>query len=472
MPDSGALRTSFLKTLSLRAHGLCRGKIQVLPSVARMDPQWLGVWYTPGVSAVSTAIRDSEPMSHRLTMRGNGVAVVSDSTRVLGDGDCTPPGGMGVMEGKALLMAWLAGLSAVPLCVDTRKTNGESDPDKLVDFVLAVSPTFGAVNLEDISQPGCYKVLDKLRRCSPIPVWHDDAQGTACVILAGLLNAMEITGRDLAGSRIVFMGAGAACSATARLLLAAGVSPGQMTLFDEKGALAPERDDFRGEGLEWHREMCLITNPGGYRTPEEALKGADALVAASAPGTVRKEWITGMARDPVVFACANPVPEIYPRSALEAGAAVVATGRSDFPNQVNNCLGFPGILKGVLLSRASAITDGMAVAAAKAIAREGRRGAFEPGRIMPCPDDPRVHGHVAAEVAVQASVEGLTPGPVDGEEVRRRTGEDIMRVRAAHRTMLEEGLLHDVPDRLVEEVYRETTGREPGSPAPSRKPTG
>lgn len=459
MPDSGAGRTAFLKALSLSAHGGCAGKIRMLPSVARMEPEWLGVWYTPGVSAVSTAIRDDGSKSMALTSRGSSVAVVSDSTRVLGDGDCTPPGGMGVMEGKALLMSWLGGLNAVPLCVDTRTPEGASDPARLVDFVLAASPSFGAVNLEDISQPNCYTVLEELRRRCSIPVWHDDAQGTACVILAGLLNALELAGKRLDGVRIVFLGAGASCSASARLLIASGVEPGRIVLNDSKGCLSRSRTDYRGEGFAWHRELCAVTNAEQFTSFEDSVEGADVLIAASAPGLVRRAHVRSMAEKAIVFACANPVPEIYPEDALEAGAVVVATGRSDLPNQVNNCLGFPGILKGVLLSGASAISDGMAIAAARAIARAGRSGDFSPGNIMPGVDDPVVHAAVAAAVAEQAAGEGLASPSVDPQEVFRSALEDIRLVRHSHEALLEAGLLADVPEEEVTRVFREVFGK-------------
>jgi len=457
MPDPGAKRTAFLKALSLVAHEHCHGKIRTLPSVSRIEPEWLGVWYTPGVSAVSTAIRDEPSKSLTMTSRGSTVAVVSDSTRVLGDGDCTPPGGMGVMEGKALLMSWLGGLNAVPLCVDTRNAGGASDPSRLVDFVLAASPSFGAVNLEDISQPNCYTVLAQLRRRCGIPVWHDDAQGTACVILAGLLNALELAGKRLSGVRIVFLGAGASCSASARLLIASGVEPGQIVLNDSKGWLSRSRGDYPGEGFAWHRVLCAITNREQFQSFEEAVRGADVLIAASAPGLVGRGHVQSMAEKAIVFACANPVPEIYPEAALEAGAVVVATGRSDLPNQVNNCLGFPGILKGVLLSGASAISDGMAIAAAKAIARAGRSGSFGPGNIMPEVDDPGVHAAVASAVSGQASVEGLAPPSVDPQDVFRRAIEDITHVRRSHEALLGAGLLADVPDREVMRVFREVS---------------
>ena len=327
---------------------------------------------------------------------------------------------------------------------------------------MAASPSFGAVNLEDISQPNCYIVLDELKKRCGIPVWHDDAQGTACVILAGLMNALECAGKKLESVRIVFLGAGAACSSAARLLVAAGVEPAMISLHDDKGSLSPTRTDFEGDGFAWHRELCSSTNPEGFRGFSEAVRGADVLIAASAPGLVSGEHVASMAGRAIVFACANPVPEIYPRAALEAGAVVVATGRSDLPNQVNNCLGFPGILKGVLLSGASAISDGMAIAAANALAREGRRNGLDPMRIMPGVDDPAVHAAVASAVAARAHAEGIASGPVDPDAVFHSALKDITAVRDSHRALLEAGLLADVPDDAVMEVCREVaSGAKP-----------
>ncbi len=457
MPDSDVLRTRFLKALALSAHARAGGKLRTLPSVARMEPEWLGVWYTPGVSAVSTAVRDDPETSRTLTGRGATVAVVSDSTRVLGDGDCTPPGGMGVMEGKAMLMSWLGGLNAVPLCADTRDAAGVPDPGRLVDFVKAVSPSFGAVNLEDISQPNCYTVLERLQAEGSIPVWHDDAQGTACVVLAGLMNALELAGKTLDAVRIVLLGSGAAGSATARLLIRAGVDPGMISLHNSRGSLSERRQDYRGEGFGWHRELCRITNRQGFDGFEDAVKGADVLIAASGPGLVKHHHVKSMADRAIVFACANPVPEIYPDEALDAGAVVVGTGRSDLPNQVNNCFGFPGILKGVLLSGAGAISDGMAIAAAGAVAAEGRRSGLDPRRIMPDVDDPGVHASVASAVAVKAAEEGLTKAEADPDEIYRRAFEDITAVRSAHEALLEAGLLADFPREEIGDILRSVT---------------
>jgi malate dehydrogenase (oxaloacetate-decarboxylating) len=308
---------------------------------------------------------------------------------------------MGVMEGKALLMSLLAGIDALPLCVDTRGPDGLSDPGRLVDFVRTLVPSVGAVNLEDISQPNCYLVLEALRDSCGIPVWHDDAQGTACVVLAAVENSLLLTGRRLEDARFVLLGAGAANSTTARLLLSAGADPDRLSVFDEHGPLHPGRIDFEGPGWAWHRRLCRLA-ASRYASPCEALEGCDVIIAASrpGPGIIPPEWIRSMAKDPVVVACANPVPEIYPSEALDAGAAVVATGRGDFPNQVNNALAFPGILKGALLTRARSISDGMALAASSAIAALARERGLSAVRIVPAMDDPGLVPAVAGATSL------------------------------------------------------------------------
>ncbi len=340
-------KTLFLKKLAEDSHRFYGGKIQTAPKAGVFGFNWFNVWYTPGVSKISTTIRDNNDTSFELSNRGNLVGVVSDSTRVLGDGDCTPPGGLGVMEGKAFLMKYLGGVDAVALCVDSYNENGEHDPDKIIEFVKMVQPSFGAINLEDISQPNCYKVLDVLREECDIPVWHDDAQGTACVTLAGLINALKLANKNIGDVKIVHLGAGASNSTIARVNIAAGVNPENMIMFDINGALTKDRKDFEQDERYYHQwDLCQKTNPKGITDFAEAMKGADVLIALSKPGpdTVKPEWISSMADKSIVFTCANPVPEIYPYAAKEAGAFIAATGRGDFPNQVNNSLGFPGIL--------------------------------------------------------------------------------------------------------------------------------
>ena len=318
--------------------------MQTVPMCGLWGFNWFNVWYTPGVSAISTTIRDNNDASFALSNRGNLVAVVSDSTRVLGDGDCTPPGGLGVMEGKAFLMKYLGGVDAVALCVDSRNAEGTHDPDKIIEFVKMLQPSFGAVNLEDISQPNCFKVLDELRESCDIPVWHDDAQGTACVTLAGLLNALKLAGKKLGDVKIVLLGAGASNTTIARLIIADGGDPAKMVMFDSKGGLHLGRSDIEKDKRNYRKwELCQKTNPARIKTEAEAIAGADVLIALSTPGpdTVKREWVRSMAPKSIVFACANPVPEIWPHAAKEEGAFIVATGRGDFPNQVNNSVCFP-----------------------------------------------------------------------------------------------------------------------------------
>ena len=444
--------TEFLFKLSLDAHEFHGGKMMTIPLVDEVDNGWLEVWYTPGVSSVSRTIRDDNRSSFSHTSRGRTVAVVSDSTRVLGDGDCTPPGGMGVMEGKALLMKLLGGLDAVPICLDVNK-----DIDRLVDTVNAIAPSFGAINLEDIAQPGCYIALKKLQESCSIPVWHDDAQGTGCVVLAGLLNSLKVVNKKINDVSIVFFGAGAANSTAARLMIAAGADPGRITMFDENGALGPERTDFNGEGWEWHKELCRITNSGGFSDVREAVKDADVFIAASksGPDVVHPMWIKKMADDAIVFACANPIPEIFPSDAMNAGAAIVATGRGDYPNQVNNSLGFPGILKGVLLTGASAITDRMAVAAARAIADYAVQGIIGPGRILPSMTDTGLFPHVAAKVASAAQAEGVARHYPSEKEVFTAASADMENARKAWAAVTASGAVKQYPGTRVKELMEE-----------------
>ncbi len=448
--------TEFLFKLSLDAHGFHGGKMKTIPVVDEVDNGWLEVWYTPGVSSISRAIRDDRQVSLSHTARGRTVAVVSDSTRVLGDGDCTPPGGMGVMEGKALLMNLLGGIDAVPICLDVNK-----DMRKLVDTVNAIAPSFGAINLEDISQPECYIALKNLQETCSIPVWHDDAQGTGCVVLAGLLNSLKVVNKKLSDVSIVFFGAGAANSTAARLMIAAGADPGRMTLFDEKGVLGSQRTDFDGEGWEWHRELCRNTNSMGFSDVREAVKDADVFIAASksGPDVVHPMWIKKMADDAIVFACANPIPEIFPSDAHNAGAAIVATGRGDYPNQVNNSLGFPGILKGVLLTGASAVTDRMAVAAARAIADYAVQGIIGTGRILPSMTDTGLFPHVAAKVASAAQSEGVARFFPSEAEVFAAASEDMENARKAWAAVTESGAYKKYPGTRVKELMEETVSQ-------------
>ncbi len=437
-------KTVFLKELSLRAHRFYGGKIATVPKAGIYGFNWFNVWYTPGVSKISTTIRDNHDASFDLTNRGNLVAVVSDSTRVLGDGDCSPSGGLGVMEGKAFLMKYLGGVDGVALCVNSYNKQGKHDPDKIIDFVKMVEPSFGAVNLEDISQPNCYKVLDTLREECDIPVWHDDAQGTGSVTLAGLINALRIAGKELKNVRIVFNGAGASNTTIARLIIMAGGDPGKMVMFDTTGSLHRGRSDIESDPAFYRKwELCQSTNPDRIDGIEKALTGADVLIALSKPGpdTIKPDWIRRMAPGSIVFACANPVPEIYPYAAKEAGAYIVATGRGDFPNQVNNSMGFPGILKGALVVRARKITDDMAIAAAYSVANFAQQKGIHPDYIMPTMEETDMFAQVAADVAMMAIKNGVARIQMGHKEVFDQTLRDIREARSAIELLMREGLV-------------------------------
>lgn len=452
-------KTVFYQLLAETAHRHYRGKIQIMPKVPLSGFNWFNVWYTPGVSRISTAIRDCPADSFELTNRSNLVAVVSDATRVLGDGDVTPAGGMGVMEGKALLMKYLAGIDAIPICLDSRNRDGEPDADVIIDFVKRLQPSFGAINLEDISQPNCYRILDRLRAECTIPIWHDDAQGTASVVLAGLLNALKITGKKISDIRIVYLGAGASNTACARLINQFGADPGRAIIFDQDGALTRHRRDFANDPRyyqQWH--LCQITNPKEITDINEAMRGADVLISFSRPGpdVIKPSWIAAMSANPIVFACANPIPEIYPDAAKHAGALIVATGRGDFPNQVNNSLGFPGILKGTLIVRAKSITDNMAIAAARCLAEIAEESGLAPNRILPAMDEPEIFVREAVAVGEQAAKDGVAQRRRDAREIFRLAQQDIDQAQRAFEILLKNGIVQEMEPAAIEKIIRQT----------------
>lgn len=451
-------KTLFYKKMALEAHLFYGGKMQTLPKAPIYGFNWFNVWYTPGVSAVSTTVRDNNDQSFYLSNRSNLVAVVSDSTRVLGDGDCTPPGGLGVMEGKAMLMKYLGGVDAVPLCIDSRDANGVHRADKLIDFVKMVQHSFGAINLEDISQPNCYRVLDTLREVCDIPVWHDDAQGTACVTLAGVVNALKVAGKHISNVKIVLYGAGSANTTIARFLVADGAKPENIIMFDVNGTLHRNRNDYRDDaGFYRQWELCCTTNPHCIETQEEAFKDADVLIALSKPGpdTIKPEWISLMAEKSIVFTCANPVPEIYPYQAKEAGAYIVATGRGDFPNQVNNSICFPSILKGTLLVSSRRITDTMAIRAAHSIAEFAEKKGVSADCIMPTMMDSDLFPHVASDVAMQAIQDGVARKQRTAGEVYAIAKKDIEETHAIVKHFEEQGFIRRFPEETIREVVQQ-----------------
>lgn len=453
--EKAKAQTMFLKKLSEQAHRFYGGKMQTVPKAGVYGFNWFNVWYTPGVSQVSTTLRDESAEAYNLSNKGNLVAVVSDSTRVLGDGDCGKFGGLGVMEGKAFLMKYLGGVDAVALCINNRDKEGKPDPDKIIDFVKMIEPSFGAVNLEDISQPNCYKVLDELREDCDIPVWHDDAQGTASVTLAGLINALKLADKKIDKVKTVLLGAGAANSTIAKILMAAGMPGENMIIFDSQGGLHTGRERYKSDPATYRQwELCQKTNPHKIDKIEEAMVNADVLIAVSKPGpnTVKPEWIRSMNSKAIVFTCANPIPEIYPYAAKEAGAFIAATGRGDFPNQVNNSLGFPGILKGALLVQATKITDNMAIAAAYSLANYAEKRGITPDNIIPTMDEADVFPQEAADVAMQAIKDGVATKHLTHQQVFALAKKDIDNARRTMQLLMEEELIKEPPLKMLEDA--------------------
>jgi malate dehydrogenase (oxaloacetate-decarboxylating) len=402
------------------------------------------IWYSPGVAAPCQAIVRDPAQVYEHTNKGNTVAVVSDGTRVLGLGDIGPEAGLPVMEGKALLFKYLGGVDAVPICLDTR------DPDELVRTVTLLQPSFGGINLEDIAQPKCFRVLAALRRSLRIPVWHDDQQGTATVLLAGLENALARVGKALGGVRIALVGAGAAGFATYRLLRAAGADPGAIVVCDRGGVLSPARDDLAAQrdAFVEKAELCRDTNRGRLGGGiAEALRGADVCIsfACPGPGVIRPAWVRAMARDAIVFACANPTPEIWPWEASEAGARIVGTGRSDFPNQVNNSLGFPGIFRGALDVHAKTITDQMCIAAAESLRDLAARKGLREDYVLPTMADWELYPREAVAVAMKAIEQKVARVEFSEKELLAKAERIIKSARQQAQKLMDWGFIPKAP---------------------------
>lgn len=425
---------------SLRLHPLYKGKIQIAAKCPIRGLDDFAIWYTPGVAAPCKAIQADPALVYEHTNKGNCIAIVTDGSRVLGLGDIGPEAGLPVMEGKALLFKYLGGVDAVPICLGTR------DPDEIVRTTELLEPAFGGVNLEDIAQPKCFAILDRLRASMGIPVWHDDQQGSAAVVLAGLMSALSLIGKRLSSVRIAMIGMGAANVATYRLLKAAGAEPRAIVACDTRGVLHADRRDIAearaGYPDKWR--VCIETNGEGVRGGiAEALRGAEVCIAfsTSGPGVIAPAAVGGMARDAIVFACANPVPEIWPWEAQAAGARIVASGRSDFANQVNNALVFPGLFRGVLDVRARTVSDEMAIAAADALVQlAAERGADE-ARILPRMDDPEAAVRVAVAVAGRAQQQGLAAVAQTPAAVRERAGSLIAAAQRTVDVMMNAGLI-------------------------------
>jgi malate dehydrogenase (oxaloacetate-decarboxylating) len=423
-------------------HRFYEGKLQVMPKCSITSPADFGIWYTPGVAAPCKEIQANPDKSFEYTNRWNYVAVVSDGTRVLGLGDIGPEAAMPVMEGKGLLFKYLGGVDGFPICLRTK------DPDEIVRTCELIEPTFGGINLEDIEKPKCFYVLEKARERLKIPVWHDDQQGTATVILAGLMNAFKIVGKKPNQSLVTLVGAGAANLRTAYVLIRWGMKPGNIIMADTKGVIYPGREDIKKDDDPWKYELSQKTNAEGRKGDiTNAFKGVDAVVAASkpGPGTIKKEWIATMAKDSIVFACANPIPEIWPWEAEEAGARIIATGRSDFPNQVNNSLGFPAIFRGVLDVRAKTVTDDMCIAAAQELAKFAEeRGMYEKD-ILPRMEEWEVYPREAVACALKSIEQGVARIKPSRQELYDRAKAIIQNARESTRLLMDKNLIKKAP---------------------------
>jgi malate dehydrogenase (oxaloacetate-decarboxylating) len=429
---------------ALKLHPYYRGKIETTLKCTVRSFDDFAIWYTPGVAAPCKDIAANPEKVYDHTNKWNTVVVVSDGTRVLGLGDIGPKAGLPVMEGKALLYKYLGGVDGVPIMLDTK------DPDVIINTVLILQPGFGGVNLEDISQPKCFRILDTLREKAEIPVWHDDQQGTATVTLAGLMNALKVVGKKSNEVRITFIGSGAANVACSRLIFGWGVDPAKCFMVDSKGILGKHRKDLEMRKAEFVDKwrLCQSTNAEGRQGDiPDAMKGVDVCIALSksGPGVILPEWVSSMAKDSILFACANPVPEIWPWEAHEAGARIVATGRSDFDNQVNNSLGFPGIFRGTLDVRARTITDEMCFAAAEALANQIGSDLDE-RHILPTMDDWEVFPREAAAVAMKAQEQGFARLQIGYEDEFKNATSIIKRSRDLTHTMMKDGFIAEALD--------------------------
>lgn len=382
--------------IALEEHRKWRGKLEVLPKVPLSTMHDLSIAYTPGVAAPCLEIQKDLNKSFELTGRWNTIAVVTDGSAVLGLGDIGPEAGMPVMEGKCVLFKKFGGVDAVPICVKSK------DVDKIVETVRLISGSFGGVNLEDISAPRCFEIEQKLKDCCDIPIFHDDQHGTAVVTLAAVLNALKLTNKKLNEVKVVTSGAGAAGIAIIKLLIAVGLK--NVIMCDRVGAIYEGRDGLNNEKI----EMAKISNQDRIKgSLEEVIKGADVFIGVSAPGTVTQSMVKSMAKNPILFPMANPVPEIMPDLAIEAGAAVVGTGRSDFCNQINNVLAFPGIFRGALDVRARDINNEMKIAAAYALASIVDENKLSAEYIIPDPFDVQVKQKISSAVAKAAKETGV-----------------------------------------------------------------
>ena len=427
---------------SLRLHPRYKGKIEVSIKVPIRSYSDFAIWSSPGVAGPAKDIVRKERRVYDYTNKWNNVAIVTDGSRVLGLGNVGPLAALPVMEGKAILFKYLGGIDAFPICT---KSNEEKD---IIQTTKEIEPSFGGINLEDIETPKCFRILKELRNALDIPVWHDDQQGTATVALAAIINALKVVGKKRSRVNIAFIGAGAVNIALANLLRKAGFRSSNMIMTDSKGIIHEGRKDLRKNPEK--AEIARITN-ARQRTGKnrEAVKDADIMVGFSAPGpgTIKKEWIRTMSSDPIVIACANPVPEIWPWEAKEAGAKVVATGRSDFDNQISNTLAFPGIFRGILDVRARKITDEICIRAAKELSDIADEDGFAEDYILPAPSRKDVIIREAVAVGLEAQRLHLARRKLSSKELQAEAAQIIDRTKSSMTYNIESGIVSSFPER-------------------------
>ncbi len=422
---------------SLKMHPYYKGKIDVVPKCVIRDINDFAIWYTPGVAEPCKEIHKNPEKVFEYTNKANMVGIVTDGTRVLGLGDIGPMAGLPVMEGKALLFKYLGGVDAFPICLDTK------DADEIIRTVKLISPVFGGINLEDIENPKCFYVLDRLRAEAPIPVWHDDQQGTAAVTLGAVINALKVVGKKISDAKITMIGIGAANVCIVRMLIKAGADPKKIIVVDSKGILNRKRDDIKPthkEKLEFARATNAENRDGGIA---EGMKGQDVVIALSkaGPDVIEKSWVSAMADNAIIFLCANPIPEMWPWDAKEAGARIVATGRSDFPNQVNNSIGFPAIFRGTLDVMARTITDEMCIAAAYELAKCAEDIGLTEDYLLPTMDRWEVFPREAVAVAKMAMKQGVARLSLSEAELFRIAEAKIRRARDEVSILMEKGII-------------------------------
>lgn len=430
---------------ALKLHPFYKGKIEIASKVIVRDFNDFAIWYTPGVAEPCKVIAKDREKVYEHTNKWNAVAVVSDGTRVLGLGNIGPEAGLPVMEGKALLFKYLGGVDAYPICLDT------SDAEEIIQVVKWIKPSFGGINLEDIEKPKCFYILDRLREEMDIPVWHDDQQGTATIVVAGAINALKLVSKKMSEALVSMVGAGAANIAIARVLITAGVKKKNIIMCDSKGILNTSRKDLEEQKKEnpYKWDMCVNSNAeqreGGIL---ECLRDTDICIAASTPGpgTIKKEEVEGMASDSIMFATANPIPEIWPWEAKEAGVRIVATGRSDFPNQINNSLGFPGIFRGTLDVRAKTITDEMCIAAAYELAKTAEDKEISEEYIVPTMDEWEVFPREAVAVGMKAIEQGIAGLKLSRKELFHVAESIIRKAREQIKNSMKMGFIARPPD--------------------------